>query len=284
MSETKHYVHRISDEESIRIRRFLHQFAAGAVAFFVLIVLAIVFADRWILLISHASERRFIEPYVTWADEHLISDSAPELQSYVNEVATDIAVDMGVPDDMQLSFRVIKGDTLNAFTTVGGYIYIFEGLIQALDSENSLAMVLGHEIAHAKNRDPLLATSRGILLQLAISTMSGNGIDPSTVDTGSSLMLNTYSREQEEAADRLGLIALQQRYGHVGGATQLFDLLIDEEGFPNSEDDFDDALELLSTHPDLAERVDYLRSMAEASEWDEEATSAYPDYIADLLN
>jgi len=55
-------------------------------------------------------------------------------------------------------------------------------------------VVLAHEIAHAKNRDPLLGAGRDILLQLLMSSLSGGGIDPSTVDAGSNLMLNTYSR------------------------------------------------------------------------------------------
>ena len=46
--------------------------------------------------------------------------------------------------------RIIDNDeTLNAFCLPGGFIYVYTGLIKYLDSEDHLAGVLGHEIAHA---------------------------------------------------------------------------------------------------------------------------------------
>ena len=273
----KDHVHRISEDESERIRRFVHLFAAVSVAFVVLVILAIVMADRWMLLVSSESERRFIEPYVSWANEHLLEESSPELQVYVSDLARQLSAELNIADEMELDFRVVKGSTVNAFTMLGGYIFVFEGLIIRLDSENSLAMVLAHEIAHAKNRDPLLGAGRGILLQLLMSSLSGGGIDPSTVDVGSNLMLNTYSREQEEAADRLALAALQNRYGHVGGATQLFRMLTDSGSVPATA-------EFLSSHPNLKQRIEYIESMALENQWPVRPTTPYPHQIEAILS
>lgn len=271
------HVHRISEDESERIRRFVHLFAAVSVAFVVLVILAIVMADRWMLLISSESERRFIEPYVSWANEHFLEESNPELQVYVSNLARQLSAELNIADEMELDFRVVKGSTVNAFTMLGGYIFVFEGLITKLDNENSLAMVLAHEIAHAKNRDPLLGAGRGILLQLLMSSLSGGGIDPSTVDAGSNLMLNTYSRKQEEAADRLALTALQNRYGHVGGATQLFRMLTDSGSVPATT-------EFLSSHPNLKQRIEYIESMALENQWAVRPTTPYPHQIEAILS
>jgi len=276
MCEMNDYVHKISADESIRIRRFLRRFAAGAVAFVLIVVLAIVFADRWILIVSSDAERRFIEPYVQWADEHLQYRGNPDLQAYVTDLAQQIAADMDVGDGLQLDFRVVNGAEANAFTTVGGYVYVFEGLLRGLESENSLAMVLAHEIAHARSRDPLLAASRGMLLQLVISQLSGAGVDPGTVDTGSSLVLNSYNREQEEAADLAALAALQKRYGHIGGATGFFEALIASGEAPQTMD-------VLSTHPNLASRVAYIESTAQGKGWRTGATTPYPPEIISIL-
>ena len=273
----KDHVHRISEDESERIRRFVHLFAAVSVAFVVLVILAIVMADRWMLLVSSESERRFIEPYVSWANEHLLEESSPELQVYVSNLARQLSAELNIADEMELDFRVVKGSTVNAFTMLGGYIFVFEGLIIKLDNENSLAMVLAHEIAHAKNRDPLLGAGRGILLQLLMSSLSGGGIDPSTVDAGSNLMLNSYSREQEEAADRLALAALQNRYGHVGGATQLFRMLTDSGSVPAT-------VEFLSSHPNLKQRIEYIESMALENQWPVRPTTPYPHQIEAILS
>ena len=156
------YVHQISDAESGRIQRFLYIILGATIAFFVLIVMAIVTADSWLLLISTESEKRFIDPYIELAEDNLLQSGSTDLQVYVDQLANNLIAEMDVPKDIQLSFQVIKGETINAFTTLGGYIFVTDGLIGALDNENSLAMVLAHQIAHAKQRDPLLGTGRGI--------------------------------------------------------------------------------------------------------------------------
>ena len=183
---------------------------------------------------------------------------------------------MGVNEDITLEVRTLKGDTVNAFATLGGYIFVFEGLVQALDNENSLAMVLGHEIAHARNRDPLLGAGRGMLFQLMKSSLSGGSIDSSALDIGSELMLNTYSRDQEQAADLLAIAALHGHYGHVGGATKLFEIL-------RERGDASHTIEFLSSHPNLDARIDYLNSMAGERGWIEQPTTPYPAAVQSIL-
>ena len=186
---------------------------------------------------------------------------------------------MDVPADLDLTFHVIEGETVNAFTTLGGNIFVFDGLMLELDDENSLAMVLGHEIAHAVNRDPLSTMGRGILLQILITSLSGNGgIDPSTTsELGFDLMLNAYSREQEEDADELAVIALHRQYGHVGGATDLFETL--NESYGDEEPP-----ELFSSHPDTDDRIEMIRDIAKERGWGFEATNPYPDAVVEALS
>ena len=273
------YVHEVSGEEAARIQRFAYSVAIGTAAVVVLIVIAIGTAQYWVKLISHEGERQFISPHVKWVNEYLLDESDPALQAYVDRLGREIAAGMDLPTDLQLDFFVIEGSTVNAFTTLGGYIFVFDGLLQELDDENSLAMVLAHEIAHAANRDPLSGASRGILLQIMISSMSGNtGIDPSAAsELGSELMLSAYSREQEEEADRLAVTALQRQYGHVGGATRLFDAL---QGYYS-----DDAIpEILSSHPDMDDRISAITAFASDQGWSSETTSPYPSNVQSALN
>ena len=273
------YVHEISQEESERIRRFGYQVAIGTALFAALIIIAIVTAPHWVKLISHKAEREFVEPYVGWANKHLLDSSDPVLQAYIERLGTDVAASMDVPEDLDLRFFVIEGETVNAFTTLGGYIFVFDGLMAELDDENSLAMVLGHEIAHAINRDPLSMMGRGILLQIMITSLSGNGgIDPSTTsELGFDLMLNAYSREQEEDADELAVSALNRQYGHVGGATDLFETL--QEAYGGEEPP-----EILSSHPDTGDRIEMIRDMAKERGWGFEATNPYPEEVREALS
>lgn len=49
-------------------------------------------------------------------------------------------------------FKVIEGEDVNAFSLPGGYIYVYEGLLDFVESDDELAAVLSHEIAHASLR------------------------------------------------------------------------------------------------------------------------------------
>lgn len=50
------------------------------------------------------------------------------------------------------TYKVIQGDDVNAFSLPGGYIYVYEGLIKQVESDDELAGVLAHETAHASER------------------------------------------------------------------------------------------------------------------------------------
>lgn len=273
------YTHRISDEEAHRIQRFLYGVAIGTVLFVAIMIVAVMTAPRWIKVISHESERRFIAPHVEWVAEYLLEGGDPVLQEYVENLGRELAAVMDLPPELRLRFIVIEGSAVNAFTTLGGHIFVFDGLVRELDNENSLAMVLAHEIAHAKNRDPLSGASRGILLQILISAVRSNGgIDPrGGAETGLELLLNDYSRDQEEAADRLALIGLQRRYGHAGGATSLFEVLSSVYGG-------DEVPEILSSHPQVGDRIAAINALVAERGWESRATNPYPAEVLEALS
>ncbi len=218
-----------------------------------------------------------MQPYMNWIDNHVAPDTNALLQEYIESLGYELASEMHIDDSVQLRFIVIKGDQVNAFTTLGGYVFVFEGLLRQLGNENSLAMVLAHEIAHAKNRDPLLTAGRGVLLQLAMMSISGNGgLVPAMADAGSQATLSLYSREQEEMADKLALAALQRKYGHIGGSIGLFEKL-------DASGEMSDMPEILASHPDTARRIDYLRSMAREQGWSVQTVMPYPERIKAVL-
>ena len=271
------YIHTVSDTEAASIRRFLYVVAAGTIAFVVLIVLAVLTADRWLLLISPESERQFMRPYMSWAGDHVFADTDPVIREYIESLGRQLVAEMDVDDSIQLQFIVIDDDQVNAFTTLGGYVFVFEGLLRQLDNENSLAMVLAHEIAHAKSRDPLLTAGRGVLMQLMIMSVSGHGgFGPTVADAGSQATLSLYSREQEELADKLALAALQRMYGHVGGSTELFEKL-------GASGEVPEMPEILASHPDIARRIEYIRATARDQGWNPGPVRPYPESIRAIV-
>ncbi len=273
------YVHRVSDGEHARIARFVRWFAAGTVLFVLTIIGLFVTADSWLRLISIEAERRFIEPYIDLALEHDLIDGDPELQAYVAALADEINAELENDwnEGFELRVYVIESDLVNAFATLGGYVFVFDGLIEAVEDENGLAMVIGHELAHIHHRDPLLGTGRGMLIQLAIASLSGNNMDPTSLHMGSEIILTSYSREQELAADELSLELMQKRYGHVGGATRLFEL-IDEDS-----EDFEFA-EFLSTHPDPDARIERIEALSAENGWPARDTQPYPEHVDAALD
>lgn len=272
------YVHTVGSDEQARIARFLRVFAVGVVMFVAVMITLFITADRWLKLISIESERRFIEPYIDLLVESEWLDADPVLQSYVNDVTQEINATLpnNWDDDFELRVYVIESELINAFATLGGYIFVFDGLVDAVDDENSLAMVLGHEVAHVHHRDPLLGTGRGMLIQLAISALSGNGIDPSAANVSSEVILMSYSRDQELAADELALQLLYERYGHVGGATTLFEIINDDVESYELE-------ELLSTHPDTDARIERMQKLTAEYGWAQREPTPYPDAVRSAL-
>jgi predicted Zn-dependent protease len=215
---------------------------------------------------------------VQWIEEHLLDDADPELQAYVERLGAEMARQMDVPADLQLRFYVVDGDMENAFTTLGGHIFVIDELLTVVDNENSLAMVLAHEIAHAVNRDPLTGTGRGILFQVLSSALSGGGMDaPTSANLGIEMTLNAYSRTQEEAADSMAVGALAAHYGHVGGVTQFFEKL-------GETTDDEDVPTIMSSHPHLDDRIEAIKKQVQREGWSIDAVSAYPVQIRALVS
>ena len=75
----------------------------------------------------------------------------PEVQKYVDNLL--LRLSKGVPPQpFPLSVNVVRHNAINAFAVPGGNLFLFTGLILAMDNESELAGVLAHEMAHATQR------------------------------------------------------------------------------------------------------------------------------------
>ena len=75
----------------------------------------------------------------------------PTIVNYVNKVGNRIVAGLDKPL-FHYRFYVINTHTYNAFAIPAGYIFINSGLLMAMDDEEELAGILGHEIAHVNAR------------------------------------------------------------------------------------------------------------------------------------
>lgn len=187
------------------------------------------------------------------------------IPAYLQNMADDLSQKMQLPDDINITVTVVKSDVINAFATLGGNIVFFTGLLKTLPNENTLAMVMAHEIAHIKLRHPLRALGRGVVVGLAVATLAGAGsnsiIDDFIGSTGLLTALR-FTRDQEGAADELAVVALVGRYGHAGGSTQLFEILSKEHGGSNGK-----IPEFFSTHPLNQKRIVAIEAQAHQNHW-----------------
>jgi predicted Zn-dependent protease len=151
-------------------------------------------------------------------------------------------------NDFTWRLRIIKDDTTqNAFCTPGGYIYVYTGLIKYLESEDQLAGVMGHEMAHAEKRHSTDAMTRefgiDIILKIAFED-SANQL----ANIGKGLTQLKYGRDAETEADMCSVEWLYKTSYNAVGAAGFFEK-IEKQGNTSSVPEF------LSTHPNPNNRI-----------------------------
>jgi predicted Zn-dependent protease len=176
---------------------------------------------------------------------------AEAARAALRTIATRLAAVMDLPEGMQLQVHYSPAPVINAFATLGGNVVFHRGLLMRFESEDAVAAVLAHEIAHARLRHPAASLGRGIATGLTLSLLSaglGESVAGGAMQMAATLPLLKYSREQESAADREAVVALARVYGHAGGAHDALGTL------GRIRPDGGDAA-FLRTHPVSAERV-----------------------------
>lgn len=226
----------------------------GLVVFFAaLIVIAIlVVANSGFIArqIPFAAEKRFSEPYADLIRDSFGVEGNEAGQVYLAELVDVLALAMEIDPEIEITTHFIDTPLSNAAASIGGHIFIYRGLVEQMPDENSLAMVLAHEIGHIEHRDPIAAMGRGLTVVFILGFISGD-VSGVGAEIGMNIGLNVYSRKQEAAADEAALYALDAHYGHVAGYDTFFKLALSEQADQ-------DLPEWLSTHPDLDKRIEAL--------------------------
>lgn len=185
----------------------------------------------------------------------LNEDQYPASYAYLTKIRNKILNSGKVyyKDKFKWEIKIIKDDnTLNAFCTPGGYIYVYTGLIKYLDSEEQLAGVLGHEMAHADRRHSTDALTQQLGIEFLLQAILGK--DPGVfAQLGETLLSLSYSKTQEAEADDYSVIYLCPTDYKADGAAAFFEKL--QSGGQGS-----DVPEFLSTHPDPDKRVEAIRA------------------------
>jgi predicted Zn-dependent protease len=163
--------------------------------------------------------------------------------AYINRIGQRLAQESDRPN-IPYTFQVVDDNNINAFATMGGFVYVNKGLMAAADNEAQLASVIGHEIGHISARHSIQQMRQ---MAIASGLAAATGLDRSrVVQLGVELALRRpHSRQAEYEADILGLSTMG-RAGYAQSAMVDFMKKLLNRPSPPS---------ILSTHPATADRI-----------------------------
>ena len=154
-------------------------------------------------------------------------------------------------------FNLVKNKEINAFCMPGGKIVVYEGLMDIVSSDDELAVVLGHEVAHAVAKHSQERMSQQVLAQygaqaLSIFTQGKSSTTQAVANQVFGLGANygvmlPFSRKHESEADKMGLVFMSIA-GYNPDCALTFWKKMSASGNGNRSDFF-------SSHPSDAKRI-----------------------------
>lgn len=188
---------------------------------------------------------------------------AERLIASIPQVTDALAAEHGLQaNHIEKSFdwavTVLQSDQVNAFCLPGGKIAVYTGLLPVAQNPDAIAVVMGHEIAHALLRHGAQRMTRGKLEQLGQVAGAASGMDSGTLQSvmsaygyGSAL---PYARKQEVQADELGLMLAASACFDPQASVPLWQRM-DQTSAGNAPPEF------ASTHPSAGSRIQDLQHL-----------------------
>ncbi|MGE4293518.1 MAG: M48 family metalloprotease [Desulfovibrio sp.] len=194
----------------------------------------------------------------------------PSIVNYVKSVV-DRVVGAMPPQPFRVTTTVINNGSMNAFAVPGGYVYVLTGLLLNLQTEDELAAVICHEMAHvsqrhvAKRMEDMELASIGSYVGLIAGAFLGAGGGENSHQLGKALMVTSqagaaaaflvYTKANEVEADHVGMNYLIKAGYNPQAMRETFTIMLDKRWGATTSSSLPS---YLSTHPALGERIDYL--------------------------
>ena len=213
--------------------------------------------------LTTTEERELGEKFIAFVKKRFTFIDDPFIANYVERVGQHI-VNQYPSKLFDFKFYVVDEDVYNAFAGPGGHVFIYSGLIAAMESEDELAGILAHEIGHVfcrhiskqieQSKKIGLATLAGVLAGVFLggSAATASAITTTSVAAGQSLSLK-YSREHEMEADQIGLKYLRQAGYNGEGLLKVLEKIRKKQWFGSKQ-----IPSYMSTHPAVETRIMYL--------------------------
>lgn len=160
-------------------------------------------------------------------------------------------------------FNLVQSDEVNAWCMPGGKVAVYSGILPLTGNDAGLATVMGHEIAHAIEEHSVAQASNQMALQLGaqvlgaaaqITDKRGVAVMNQLYGIGAPLGMLKFSRDDELAADRAGLIIMAMAGYDPNEAVKFWERMAGAKSG-------NQPAEFLSTHPSDARRITQLQSL-----------------------
>jgi predicted Zn-dependent protease len=187
--------------------------------------------------------------------EYGVYDEKPELNAMVDRIGHRIAASSPRPN-LPWTFTLLDTPMVNAMALPGGYIYVTRGILERMNSEDELAGVMGHEVAHVAARHSAQSISRSTLAQagLVVAAVAAGAENTEryglVAAVGVGLLFTKYSRSQETQADVLGTDYMSGAGWNPHGSESMLQGLQRLQGGPTSGIE-----RYFMDHPDPGKRV-----------------------------
>ena len=217
-----------------------------------------------LMLVSESNEMESGEE----AYRHIMRDSVladnPDALRIVRKVGERIARAANKPE-YRWEFRVINDpEDINAFCVPGGKVAVYTGIFPIAQDEAGLAVILGHEVAHALLRHSGERMTQAQILGTGLALAGAGGVNPQIIQAlglGASVgVVLPFSRSQESEADHVGLILMAKAGYDPRVSLDVWNRMERKE--KGATPDF------LSTHPGSETRIQQLKAwMPEALQY-----------------
>ena len=166
---------------------------------------------REVSALSIEDERQMGEEFLAQALAQFQLVGDPFANQFINDLGHYLIAPLETKN-FPFQFYIIEDNSLNAFAAPGGHIFVFSGLIEAMDNIDELAAVICHEIGHIsarhlskrieQSKNIGIATLAGILAGMLLGGEAAGALITGSLAAGMQAQLH-YSREDERQADQL---------------------------------------------------------------------------------
>jgi predicted Zn-dependent protease len=240
------------------MQRWMHFRTPGMIALVILgFVLSVVLGYLFVLpFAADQVAQSFPRDYEVAMGEKIYESvlSSESIDTAKTEAINQFFHALHVQTEYPVKITVVKSSTVNAFALPGGGIVVYDAILKGMEKPEDLAALLSHEFSHVELKHATRNIFRNLAGYLFISVLFSdlNGIASVVVQNAENMRTLKYSRDLEHEADANGLKILQQNRLDPKGMIRLFEQL--------KKEDIPQISEILSTHPDLDARIDFIKS------------------------